>query len=121
MINILLILLILLILSKVQFIIPVPSTIKQNQVMVSDQVSDQVPAYEKFVNKPVTRFTNYKRHAKLDDYYGIDYIDDKPPCFRGEYGCSIVNCPKVFNTDIVCWVCKETIAEPQYEDPSFLK
>ena len=53
------------------------------------------------------------KHAKLNDFNGVDYVDDKPPCSRGEYGCRPVSCPSVFNENTICWKCTDIINEPQ--------
>jgi len=54
------------------------------------------------------------RHAKLNRWDAIDYVDGKPPCHRGENSCFIVPCPSVFESDILCWKCDERLYYPQF-------
>jgi hypothetical protein len=60
-------------------------------------------------------FHDAPMHAKLNDFNGVDYVDDKPPCARGEYGCRKVTCPSENN--IICWRCADIISQPEYEGP----
>jgi len=48
-----------------------------------------------------------RRHAKLNDMGGIDYVSTRPPKCRGEYSCGITACPDLFPEDVICWKCLE--------------
>ncbi len=66
---------------------------------------------------PIWEHPGKERHAKLNSHNGVEYVDDKPPCARGEYGCRPVSCPAVFEDKVICWKCEDIIAQPEYEGP----
>ncbi len=55
------------------------------------------------------------RHARLNDYNGVEYVDIQPPCHHGERSCYPTVCPPTFEHDVICWKCDELIVEPQNE------
>jgi hypothetical protein len=65
-------------------------------------------------------FSSYKsfkpyKHVKLNSQNAIDYVDDEPPCSRGEYSCAIVPCPSIYRDGILCWKCWDIEVDPQNE------
>ena len=52
------------------------------------------------------------RHAKLNDYDGIEYIDEAPPQTKGEEDCHVYPCPVGFEKDIICWKCRWFLDDP---------
>lgn len=54
-----------------------------------------------------------RTHVKLNDFGGVDYVSDIPPCGRGDRSCAPIVCPAVFKDDLVCWKCLNVISEPQ--------
>lgn len=67
------------------------------------------------INQEVENFAIWptNRHAKLNDFGGVDYVDDKPPWARGEGSCVPRVCPAVYEKDVICWQCSSYIEEPQ--------
>jgi len=56
------------------------------------------------------------RHAKLNDFDGVMYVDRMPPPWRiNDNSCFEYPCPAVFEKDVVCWKCMWREAEPQNE------
>ena len=55
------------------------------------------------------------RHAKLNQFDGVDYVDRMPPLWRGEGPCFVYPCPSTFEKDVVCWKCLWRADEPQNE------
>ena len=55
------------------------------------------------------------RHARLNDFGAILYMDDKPPSCHGDHSCEPVECPDGFKHGIVCWRCHWMFSEPQNE------
>lgn len=53
------------------------------------------------------------RHARLNEFNGLEWVDDLPPCAKGEKSCGVIPCPSVFKDDIICWKCWEQEVEPQ--------
>ena len=52
-------------------------------------------------------------HAKFNYLGQVEYVDDKPPCYRGEYGCTRIKCPfKISDYPTICWYCEDTIEDP---------
>ena len=64
---------------------------------------------ETYVNE-----SNDYRHAKLNDFGGVDYVDNLSPYFRGEK-CFEYPCPETFKRNIACWKCPWTYSLPQIE------
>lgn len=59
--------------------------------------------------------TSGGRHAKLDDWDSVMYVDNQPPPWRGDQSCFKYPCPSVFEKDIKCWKCFWRESEPQNE------
>ena len=55
------------------------------------------------------------RHAKLNHFDGIEYVDRMSPLWRGEWPCTVYPCPAIFEDDVVCWKCHGIESEPQNE------
>jgi hypothetical protein len=55
------------------------------------------------------------RHVKLNDWGGIEYVDRRPPYWRGDRSCFRYPCPAVFADDTVCWKCDWLYSSPQNE------
>lgn len=55
------------------------------------------------------------RHAKLNDFGGVDYVDRMPPPWRGENGCFRYPCPETFDKNIACWYCPWIYYDAQNE------
>lgn len=55
------------------------------------------------------------RHVKLNDWGGVDYVDQMPPYWRNEHGCYQFPCPSVFDENVVCWKCMWRYSQPNNE------
>ena len=47
------------------------------------------------------------RHATLNHYNGVEYIDIRPPYENGDFSCVQTACPSIFQPDLRCWKCNE--------------
>ena len=65
------------------------------------------PMIERFIA------TRGRRHAVMNENGGIMYVSNKQPYQLGDYSCAHAVCPAVFEKDVMCWKCRDDVAEPQ--------
>ena len=75
--------------------------------------SSQIEGYASNHLGNVINIVDPVRHARLNEYGGVVYVDKRPPSARGEYSCYPQTCPSVFQKDIVCWKCSDIAYYPQ--------
>jgi len=65
---------------------------------------------------PVGRLIRRRRHVMMSPTNRIERIQYRPPDYDDQMNnCVHINCPPVFESDVVCWKCK-SVSDPTREN-----